>query len=288
MSESETHWQLREKIIELCLWMNSSGLNQGTSGNISARYKNSMLITPSGVPYEQLTPPDIAKVSLKHDRYEWTGPYAPSSEWHFHRAILQSNPSFKAVVHTHSTYATVLSIARKKIPACHYMIAAFGGNSVRCAKYATFGTPKLSTNILKAMRNRSACLLANHGMVVAGPSLDKAMWGAVELETLSKQYYLASQCKNMKILSDAEIDRVIAKFANYGPKNKGASSEKAQVLRDTPADSANKTKISSNKKAKNGSAESERTNGARQSLHANSPQPMRPNIKLPVTKLLDS
>jgi L-fuculose-phosphate aldolase len=104
MTTTESQWELREKIIELCLWMNSSGLNQGTSGNISARYKNSMLITPSGVPYEQLKPTDIAKMSLKHNLYEWKGPFAPSSEWHFHRAILQSNPGFKAVVHTHSTY----------------------------------------------------------------------------------------------------------------------------------------------------------------------------------------
>lgn len=227
MTESINHWQLREKIIELCLWMNSTGLNQGTSGNISARYKNSMLITPSGVPYEQLKPHDIARMSLKHNRYEWKGPYAPSSEWHFHRAILQSNPAYGAVVHTHSTYSTVLSMAGKRIPACHYMIAAFGGHTVRCSKYATFGTPELSTNILKAMKRRSACLIGNHGMVVAAANLDKAMWGAVELETLSKQYYLASKLEDMEILSKAEIDRVIAKFANYGPQDKNSISKNA-------------------------------------------------------------
>jgi len=220
MTESESHLGLREKIIELCLWMNSTGLNQGTSGNISARYKDSMLITPSGVPYEKLEPGDIAEMSLKHNRFEWDGPYAPSSEWHFHRAILQSNPAYKAVVHTHSTYATVLSIAGQEIPACHYMIGAFGGNTVRCSTYATFGTPELSTNILEAIQDRSACLLANHGMVVAGPNLDKAMWGAVELETLSKQYYLSSKLDGMNILSDDEMDRVIAKFADYGPRDK--------------------------------------------------------------------
>ena len=242
MTDTVTDWQLRKKIIELCLWMNSSGLNQGTSGNISARYKNSMLITPSGVPYEQLKPRDIIKMSLKHNRYEWTGPYAPSSEWHFHRAILQSNPGYGAVVHTHSTYATVLSMAGKKIPACHYMIAAFGGHTVRCSKYATFGTPELSTNILKAMKNRSACLLGNHGMVVAGVNLDKAMWGAVELETLSKQYYLASKLEDMEILSKDEMNRVIAKFANYGPQDKGGSAEKVDG-QDNNADVAkNKNK----------------------------------------------
>lgn len=222
MADLENQLQLRKKIIELCLWMNSSGLNQGTSGNISARYKNSMLITPSGVAYSELQPQDIAEMSLEHSRYEWNGPYAPSSEWHFHRAILQSQPSYCAVIHTHSTYATVLSMAQKKIPACHYMIAAFGGSSVRCAKYATFGTVDLSNNILRAMRNRSACLMANHGMVVAGTNLDKAMWAAVELETLSKQYYLASRMKKITILSNKEIETVLEKFANYGPKDKDA------------------------------------------------------------------
>jgi len=227
VSATENHWQIREKIIEQCLWMNASGLNQGTSGNISVRYKQSMLITPSGVPYEQLQPQDIAKMSLKHNRFEWQGPYAPSSEWHFHRAILQSNAAYGAVVHTHSTYATVLSMGETNIPACHYMIAAFGGHTVRCAKYATFGTKKLSTNILKAMRNRSACLLGNHGMVVAGATLDKAMWAAVELETLSKQYYLASQMDRLNILPKDEINNVLQKFAQYGPKDKSVDGDAA-------------------------------------------------------------
>jgi len=173
--------------------MNRSGLNQGTSGNISARFKDSMIITPSGIPYEQLSPGDLCRMSLKHNRYEWKGPFKPSSEWHFHRSVLQSNEQFGAVIHTHSTYSTVISIARENIPACHYMIAAFGGNTVRCADYATFGTEALSNNVIQAMQDRSACLLANHGMLVAGTDLDNAMWAAVELEALSKQYYLAKQ-----------------------------------------------------------------------------------------------
>ncbi len=223
MDDWATQWQLREQIIKQCLWMNESGLNQGTSGNISVRHKDSMLITPSGVPYGQLQPQDIVQMSLEHNRYEWEGHYAPSSEWHFHRAILQSNPLYSAVVHTHSTYATVLSMARLNIPACHYMIAAFGGNTVQCAPYATFGTEELSVNILEAMHERCACLLANHGMVVAGKTLDKAMWAAVELETLSKQYYLGRSLDTLEILSDEEIETVVAKFANYGPKDKGSS-----------------------------------------------------------------
>jgi len=284
MSEPETHWELREKIIELCLWMNSSGLNQGTSGNISARYKNSMLITPSGVPYEQLKPRDIAKMSLKHNRFEWQGPYAPSSEWHFHRAILQSNPDYRAVVHTHSTYATVLSIAGKNIPACHYMIGAFGGNSVRCSEYATFGTPELSANILKVMQDRSACLLANHGMVVAGPNLDKAMWGTVELETLSKQYYLASKLEDMQILSDAEMDRVIAKFANYGPQDKDSDAVKADGLGNGKTNKSNsKQKKKPKNKVKKEKEKKSQSGDSAQSVNPYSLKKKNPNIKLPTS-----
>ena len=121
-------------------------------------------------------------------------------------------------MHTHSTFATVLSIGRRDIPACHYMIAAFGGPTVRCADYATFGTPELSANVLMAMHERSACLLANHGMIACGKDLDKAMWSAVELETLSRQYYHALQLGEPFILDDAEMARVAEKFKSYGPR----------------------------------------------------------------------
>ena len=213
MNERET----RQKIIELCLEMNASGLNQGTSGNISARHDGAMLITPSGVPYADLEPDAIVRMRLDNDDYEWEGDLKPSSEWHFHRAILQAKPEQGAIVHTHSTFATVLSIGRRDIPACHYMIAAFGGPTVRCADYATFGTPALSANVLMAMHERSACLLANHGMIACGKDLDKAMWSAVELETLSRQYYHALQLGEPFILDDAEMTRVAEKFKSYGP-----------------------------------------------------------------------
>ena len=215
-----TENQKRKKIIELCLSMNSSGLNQGTSGNISARHEGSMLITPSGIPYEKLAVKDIAKLSLDNDDIDWDGPYKPSSEWHFHKAILREKPDLNAVVHTHSTFATVVSIAGDNIPACHYMIAAFGGNSVCCADYETFGTAELSAAITKAMLDRSACLLANHGMIAAGKDLDNAMWAAVELETLAKQYYYAKLAGDMKILPDDEMAVVVEKFKSYGQKDK--------------------------------------------------------------------
>jgi len=200
--------------------MNATGLNQGTSGNISAAFEQRMLITPSGISYDDMQPEQIASMPLDSDTAEFSGPCKPSSEWHFHRAILNSNPAHEAVVHTHSTSATVLSIARITIPACHYMIAAFGGNTVRCAEYATFGTSELSDNILVAMQGRSACLMANHGMVVAGPNLDKAMWAAVELETLSRQYYEARLLGGMVVLPDDEIARVQEKFKSYGLQTK--------------------------------------------------------------------
>lgn len=220
MCENET----REKIIALARSMNATGLNQGTSGNISARVADRMLITPSGVPYDDMTANDIASMAIDSDLYEWQGPYKPSSEWHFHRAILQNKQSAGAVVHTHSSYATALSIARVEIPACHYMIAAFGGETVRCADYATFGTPQLSEVILAAMKDRTACLMANHGMVVTGADLDSAMWAATELETLAKQYHLASSLKCMTVLPTAEIETVLEAFKDYGPQSKNAGS----------------------------------------------------------------
>ena len=209
---------VREKIVSLCLEMNATGLNQGTSGNISARFEGDMLITPSGVPYAELEPESIVRATLEGEAPEWSGDLKPSSEWHFHRAILKAKPEQGAVVHTHSTFATVLSIARRDIPACHYMIAAFGGPTVRCAEYATFGTPELSANVIAAMEDRSACLLANHGMIACGPNLDKAMWAAVELETLSKQYYHALQLGDLVVLDDREMARVAKKFKSYGPR----------------------------------------------------------------------
>ncbi len=210
---------LRRRIVALCREMNATGLNQGTSGNISARFRDTMVITPSGVPYGRLRPEHLAVMRLDADEAVWDGPCKPSSEWHFHRAVLQSNDAYNAVVHTHSTFATVLSMSRTTIPACHYMVAAFGGNDVRCARYATFGTKALSSNVLRAMRDRSACLLANHGMVVAEKDLDRAMWAAVELETLARQYYHACLLGKVTLLSPAEIERVRVKFRSYGPSS---------------------------------------------------------------------
>ena len=211
---------LRQAIIDGCLRMNAEGHNQGTSGNISARYKDRMLVTPSGVPYENMTPDMIASMEVAGDEFAWEGPLKPSSEWHFHRDILKNRPEQGAVVHLHSTFATVLAMARKPIPSCHYMVACFGGNDVRCGGYARYGTPELSKIAVEALEGRTACLLANHGMVAIGSSLDKALWTAVELETLAKQYYHTLLIGGPVMLNDGHIEDTLKGIATYGLQDK--------------------------------------------------------------------
>ncbi len=206
---------IRQSIIDHCRAMNASGLNQGTSGNISVRQGGRMLITPSGIPYDKTTPDMIASLSLDSDG-AYDGPKKPSVEWRFHLDILKSRPDVGAVVPTHSMYATTLAIARKGIPACHYMIAMFGGDDVRVADYARYGTPELSSNVLAAMEGRSACLLANHGMIATGPTLERAMAAAVELETISRQYFNSLLIGGPVLLDREEIAGVIKGFASYG------------------------------------------------------------------------
>jgi len=207
---------LRTTMVAKARWMNSSGLNQGTSGNISARFKDAMLITPSATPYDSMSPEMIAAMPLEGDYGSSVGPLKPSTEWRFHLDIMRSRSDVGAIVHTHSTYATVLAIARKDIPACHYMMAAFGGPTIRCADYARYGTKELSYFALKALEGRSGCILANHGMIALGANLDKAMWLAVELETIARQYYLSLVLGNPVILSDEQIEETARGFSTYG------------------------------------------------------------------------
>ncbi|MXN50756.1 class II aldolase [Shinella sp. AETb1-6] len=210
-----TELSIRQSIIDHCRGMNASGLNQGTSGNISVRFGDRMLITPSGIPYETMQPDMIASLPVAGNG-DYDGPKKPSVEWPFHLDIMKARPDVGAVVHTHSTYATILAMAGKPIPACHYMIAAFGGPDVRIADYARYGTKALSDSVLRAMEGRSACLMANHGMIATGATLEKAMWAAVELETLSKQYYHTLLIGGPMILPDEEIVGVLQGFATYG------------------------------------------------------------------------
>ena len=210
--------ELRREIVAAARQMNASGLNQGTSGNISARYGDRMLITPSAIPYETLAPEELASLPLEGEYGSWDGPLRPSTEWRFHLDITRARPEVGAIVHAHSTYCTTLAICRKEIPACHYMIAASGGPNIRCAGYATYGTKELSEFALKALEGRTCCLLGNHGMIATGANLEKAKWLAVELETIAKQYYHTLLIGGPVILTEEQIAETAAamKGGGYG------------------------------------------------------------------------
>ena len=204
---------LRQSVVDYCRKLNETGINQGTSGNVSVRYQEGMLISPSGMPYDQMRAEDV--VFVDRDGH-YRGRTKPSSEWRFHADIFSTRPEAQAVVHAHPTYCTVLAIRRLDIPPLHYMVAAAGGSNIRCAGYATFGTPQLSRNALAALEGRDACLLANHGMIAIGSSLAKALWLAVEVEALARQYVISMQIGGPELLSEAEIQRVLRKFKHYG------------------------------------------------------------------------
>ena len=208
--------EVRHSIISQCLFMNSSGLNQGNSGNISVRLGDRMLITPTSIPYVELTPEMIASMPIDGEYGAYDGPKKPSSEWRFHLDIMKAQPDVSSVVHTHATYSTILAIARKPIPACHYMIAAFGGNDIRVSGYARYGTKALSEHVVAALAGRNGCLMANHGMLTVGSSLKKAMWRAVELETIAKQYYHTLLIGGPVILSPEQIAETMESFSTYG------------------------------------------------------------------------
>jgi len=215
----ETELKLRQEVVARCRELNATGINQGTSGNISVRFKDRMLISPSATPYDEMTPESVASMAVDDPSGAWDGPLKPSTEWRFHQELLRTRQDANAVVHAHPAYCTALAMARKAIPACHYMVAAFGGNDVRCAGYATFGTAALAGLALDAMEDRTACLLANHGMIAIGDTLAKAMWRAVELEALAKQYVLSLGIGGGVILSNAEIEETLAGFGSYGLKD---------------------------------------------------------------------
>jgi L-fuculose-phosphate aldolase len=200
---------LRREIISTCRRMNALGINQGSSGNVSVRVGDGLLITPSSLPYDETEPEDI--VLLRFDG-TWEGRRRPSSEWRFHRDILAARHEVAVVLHTHSVHATVLACHGRDIPAFHYMVAAAGGSSIRCAPYATFGTQELSDNAIRALEGRRACLLSNHGMIVLGSDLKQALALAVEVETLARQYVLALTLGQPVILSEPEMERVIEQF----------------------------------------------------------------------------
>ena len=215
---------LRAALVAAAQELARLGLNHGATGNLSARCGAAALVTPSGLPAAALTPESIARMPLAGDgcvEGAWEGPLPPSSEWRFHLDILRARPDANAVVHTHSPYATTIAALRRDIPAVHYMIAAFGGPTVRCVDYAPYGTPELSRLALAGLEGRSGVLLANHGAIVIGADLRRALWRAIELEDLARLFYLSLIAGGAVILDDDEIMRTVARFAHYGPRDDG-------------------------------------------------------------------
>ena len=205
--------ELRRQLIETALEMNRSGINQGTSGNLSVRLGEGMLITPSGIPYPALAPPDIVYV----DRSGKTdGSRKPSSEWRIHSDIYKAREDARAILHAHPAECVALACMQKAIPAFHYMVAVAGGRDIRCAPYATFGTQELSDHVLEALRGRKACLMANHGLVCLETGLDKALSLAIEVEQLAKSYLRCLAVGDPVLLDSEEMDRVLLKFKSYG------------------------------------------------------------------------
>ncbi len=210
-------YQLRNAVIATAMAMNAAGINRGKSGNVSVRLQTAdfdgFLVTPTGLPYADATPNDIVAVGLDGAA---RGTRLPSSEWRFHRDIYLRRGDATAIVHTHSPRATTLACMRLPIPAFHYMVAVAGGNDIRCAPYATFGTQALSDHTLAALDGRRACLLANHGVIALGATLDHALTLAIEVENLAEMYTHALQLGTPVVLDDDEMRIVLEKFATYG------------------------------------------------------------------------
>lgn len=207
-----TELELRQSLLDIVARLEAKGFNHGTSGNVSCRIGDHIVITPTGGNSANMTVDEL--VLLRSDGTRVSGGI-PSSEWHMHLAIMNAHPHVNAVIHTHSDCCVALSCLGKPIPAFHYMIASFGGSDVPCAPYATFGTDALAESAVTALRNRRACLLANHGMIAVGQSLKAAFDLTVKLETLARQYLLACQGGEPVIISDDEMARVVERYKSY-------------------------------------------------------------------------
>ena len=209
----------RNQIIEYSLKLNSTNLSPLRSGNISVRVKeddkDGYLITPSGKKYETLKPEDIVFMGLNEETEKNDSGNKPSSEWRFHRDIYTNKKEAHAIVHAHSPHATAVSSHGKAITPFHYMVALAGGEDIKCAEYATFGTEELSKNVLKALQDRCACLMSNHGQVAFGKNLEQAFELAQEVENICHQYTIALKLGQPKILSFEEMKKVLEKAKNY-------------------------------------------------------------------------
>ena len=210
-----TERALREQLVAVARRMNGSGLNQGTSGNLSVRLPEGLLITPSSLPYERMEPGDLVAINWQGQPLQ-EGARRPSSEWRLHADVLAARPEFMAVLHCHPIHGTALACHDRGIPPFHYMTAVAGGDDIRCAPYATFGTEELSRLTVEAMADRQACLLARHGLVSAGESLDQALRIAVEVETLARMYLQALQLGEPPLLTQVQMQAVHAQFRGLG------------------------------------------------------------------------
>ena len=205
---------IRMRMVAAARRLVAIGLSPATSGNLSVRVKTGYIVTPSAVAYETLHPDDL--VFMGEDWTHGGGQRRPSSEWRMHRDLYRTRPEVGAVVHVHSPFATSLACLRKSIPAFHYEVAFAGGADIRCGEYATFGSEDLSQSAQRALQDRRACLLANHGLLTLGESLDDAILLAERVEFLARAYWQALQAGEPVLLDDAEMARVLAKFATYG------------------------------------------------------------------------
>lgn len=225
MNDSER--SLRQQVIDTCRQLEKLDLNQGTSGNVSVRggseAPDSFFLTPTNLSYDDMVPEDIVHVALDG---RCTGRRSPSSELPFHLEIMRQRRDATAVIHTHSTHATTLACLRKEIPAIHYLVGLFGGNNIRCADYATFGTTELSASLLRALTDRRAALMSNHGLVVLGSDLKQALSLTREAEMLATLYWRALCAGEPTILSDAEMAGVVQKFRAFGYGPVGADETK--------------------------------------------------------------
>jgi len=221
----------RERIIRAARSLGPLGINQGKSGNVSARTPDGVLITPSGIAYEDLTPEMIVFMGMDGT---YTGRFAPSSEWRMHLAIYRERPEAGAVVHVHSTFATALACLRRPIPPFHYMVAMAGGTSIEVADYATFGTQALCDAMMRALEGRRACLLANHGQIAFGADLGKALDLAMEVEALARQYWHARSLGEPVLLDAAEMAEVLRRFQAYGKPAEARTAEDDRILELPP------------------------------------------------------
>jgi L-fuculose-phosphate aldolase len=205
---------LRKAVLDTAIAMSSSGLSPGRSGNVSCRFEDGMLITPSGKRYDDTAPEDI--VFVAGDGSIPDARQIPSTEWHFHLAAYRVRPDRYAVVHTHSMHATVLACAHRTIPPFHYMVGVVGGKDIPCVPYATFGTEELARHVANGLKERDACLMANHGQIALGATLEHALELAAEVEVLAEQYYKVLTLGPANILNDDEMTVLLDKFKSYG------------------------------------------------------------------------